>query len=186
MRRPALRSRVSPFGFKPKEEKTSVGNILAHRSMQLMYVGAQNGATGISETPWSSFMKRLPAWKIVAGLPMSSFVRTDSCRFGSPHQKAFRFMGVNANLDPLSKRCICVGKHLQIQGIYTKGSAIYTPALAEQLALVFKTAIIRAKDVVQADLGIDVKGLENQLVNEIVVSSAWKKKVVGHSERRVT
>ena len=174
MRRPALRSRVSPFGFQPKEEKTSVGNILAHRSMQLMYVGAQNGATGISETPWSSFMKHLPAWKIVAGLPMSSFVRTDSCRFGSPHQKAFRFMGVNADLDPLSKRCICVGKHLQIQGIYTKGSAIYTPALAEQLAMVFKTAIIRAKDVVQADLGIDVKGLENQLVNEIVVSSAWK------------
>ena len=38
----------------------------------------------------------------------------------------------------------------------------------------FKSAIIRAKDEVQANLGVDVKGLENQLVNEIVVSSVWK------------
>ena len=91
MRRPALRSRSFPFGFEPGEEKTSTGNMLAHRSMQLMYVGAQNEATVIAETPWSSFMKHLPAWKIVSGLSMSSFVRTDSCRFGSPHQKAFRF-----------------------------------------------------------------------------------------------
>ena len=71
MRRPALRSKTFPYGFDPLEEKTRVGNVLAHRALQLMYVGAQNGVGGIIENPWSSFMKTLPAWKHVGSLACS-------------------------------------------------------------------------------------------------------------------
>ena len=174
MRRPALRSQIVPFGFDPCEEKTSLGNLLAHRSMQLMYVGAQNDAVGMTETPWSSFMKHLPSWKSVSGLTASSFVRTDSCRFGSPHQKGFRFLGINLDLGPLSKRCTCVGKHVQIQGVYTKSSAIYTEELSKTIALVFKAGILKVKSLVHGSLDQSVKGLENQLCNEVALTSPWR------------
>ena len=173
MRRPALRSRSMPYGFSPSEEKTSVGNVLAHRSMQLMYVGAQNEIPGMAETPWSSFMKHLPAWKHIANLPFARFCRADSCRFGSPHQKAFRFLSVHLDLTNVSRRCQCTTKHLQIQGKYTKGSAIYTRELARNLALCFKNGILEVKKKVHEANSIDVKGLENQLCNEIVTSSKW-------------
>ena len=174
MRRPALRSQTVPFGFDPCEEKTSLGNLLAHRSMQLMYVGAQNDAVGMTETPWSSFMKHLPSWQSVSGLSASSFVRTDSCRFGSPHQKGFRFLGINLDLGPLSKRCICVGKHVQIQGVYTKSSAIYTEELSKAIALVFQAGILKVKSLVHGSLDQSVKGLENQLCNEVALTSSWR------------
>ena len=173
MRRPALRSKTRPFGFCPEEEKTSVGNVLAHRALQLMYVGAQNDTPGMTETPWSSFMKHLPSWKIVVGLPMSSFVRTDSCRFGSPHQKGFRFLSVHLDLHLLDKRCRCTARHIQVQGVYTKGSAIYTTELARNLALTFKAGILRAKDRTQESLSLEVKGLENQMCNEMASSLPW-------------
>ena len=173
MRRPALRSQATPYGFCPLEEKTSAGNVLAHRSMQLMYVGAQNEVPGIAETPWSSFMKHLPAWRHVACLPVSRFCRADSCRFGSPHQKAFRFLSVHLDLHDVSRRCQCKTKHLQIQGKYTKGSAIYTKELAMNLALCFKKGILEVKRKVHEENSLVVKGLENQLCNEIVTSSTW-------------
>ncbi len=156
MRRPALRSAAFPHGFDPSEEKTSVGNLLAHRALQLMYVGAQNGVGGIIENPWSSFMKTLPAWKHVNGLSCAHCVRADSCRFGSPHQKGFRFMAVHINLTRVAKRCVCVGKHLQVQGVYTKGSAVYTPELALQLSYCISDGIDRLKGEVAYEHGLDV------------------------------
>ena len=119
-------------------------------------------------------MKHLPAWKIIVGLLSSRFVRTDSCRFGSPHQKAFRFLGINLDLDPLAKRCVCKKKHDQIQGVYTKGSAIYTQDLARQLALVFKAGVLRLIGQVHSTLDIEVKGLENQLCNEVALTAEWE------------
>ena len=174
MRRPALRSRFVPFGFNTLHPQTSLGNRLAHRALQLMQIGAVNGVPCVVETPWSSFMKHLPAWKSIASLPVAQFVRCDSCRFGSPHQKGFRFMSVWCELGPVDKRCICKSKHLQIQGVYTKGSAIYTDALAESLALCFVAALNKRKLDTQEEHGLQVKGLENQMVNEVVQSSEWR------------
>ncbi len=173
MRRPALRSKIFPFGFVPSEEKTQVGNLLAHRALQLMFVGAQNEIGGIVENPWSSFMKLLPAWKHVNGLPCAQCVRADSCRFGSPHQKGFRFMSVHIDLSPVARRCQCKTKHLQVQGVYTKGSAVYTQELASQLSLCIARGIDRLKDKLAVENGLEVKGLETQICNEIALSSKW-------------
>ena len=175
MRRPALRSKAFPFGFRPGEEKTKTGNILAHRALQLMYVGAQNRVAGIIENPWSSFMKLLPAWQHVLSLRCSQCVRADSCQFGSPHQKGFRFMSVHLPISKLARRCCCKKKHLPVQGVYTKGSAVYTSELATEIAQCIAAGITKLKEELALENGLEVKGLETQICNDIVISSKWSK-----------
>ena len=174
MRRPALRSKDVPFGFDVGFPPTQLGNLLAHRSFQMVYVGAQNRAPCLLETPWSSLMKHLPGWKTIASLPCSQFVRCDSCRFGSPHQKGFRFMSVHCDLEPINKRCICKKKHLQVQGVYTKGSAVYTEELAEHIATCIASGLLRNRKCLEREHGLEVKGLESQFVNELASSCEWK------------
>ena len=140
MRRPRLRSKVRPLGFRPKEEKTECGNILACRSGQLMYVGARHDAIGLLETPYSSYMKHMPFWRILETYDAFRTVRCDSCRYGSPHLKSFRFLCLNLGTELISDRCCCTSRHVQIQGSLTKGSAIYTDKLAESIGLSFFNA----------------------------------------------
>ena len=121
MRRPRLRSASFPFGFRPCDSATSIGNVLAFRSGQLMYMAHRNAVVGLWETPFSSYMRHLRCWKIVAGLENAKEIRTDSCRFGSPHLKSFRFLCVHFDPQPLQLRCRCSSKHVQISGSLTKG-----------------------------------------------------------------
>ena len=174
MRRPALRSAEVPYGYDVWDPQTRTGNILANRSCQIMMVGAQNDAVGLLETPFSSRLKCMPAYKSVASLPQCQMVRTDSCRFGSIHQKGFRFLGLNISLDPIALKCTCARKHVQIQGAYTKGSAIYTPKLAEAIAQCFSKAILDLKARQEEEHRVQVKGLESQLVNSVALSSSWE------------
>ncbi len=78
------------------------------------------------------------------------------------------------DLDPLRVRCQCKTKHLQVQGKYTKGSAIYTDALAQRLAEVMHAAILAVIQKRARDELIDVRGQESALVNEVAISSQWK------------
>eukprot|EP00435_Cladocopium_sp_Y103_P028739 s1351_g7.t1 len=174
MRRPRLRSKESPFGFDPADHQTNVGNVLGQRGAQTMYVAAVNGAAGIMETTYSSYLKYLPGWKTVKSLEEAEEVRCDSCAFGSIHLKPFRFLGVNAELQRLSKRCECVEPHVRNEGGYTKASATYVPRLVDALAFCFADAIRRVQKAREEDLCVDVKGLENQLVNEVSLASHWE------------
>ena len=174
MRRPQLRSAECPYGFDTSDPQTRMGNVLSNRASQVMMVGAQNSAVGVLETPFSSKMKHMPAWKIIDALPQSSSVRSDSCRFGSIHQKGFRFLGINISLDAIALRCICKQKHVQVQGVYTKSSAVYTPRLAKAIAECFGRAILEARQKYEDEYGLQVKGLESQLVNHVALSSHWK------------
>lgn len=121
MRRPALRSSLKPFGHDPHQRQTHNGNLLAQRAIQLLYLCRVNDAAGLLETPFSRV----------------SFCRTDSCMLGSIHQKAFRFVSVNASLSRLRVRCDKSHKHVQICGSYTKSSAMYTPELGRLLAVTY-------------------------------------------------
>ena len=174
MRRPRLRDRNQPFGYEPLEENTQTGNVLAARSSQLMYVGAQNSSAGIMEAPYSSYMKHLPQWDIIRSLPEASETRCDSCRFGSPHLKSFRLLGLRVDLSSVSLRCQCTNRHLIVEGRYTKDSATYTDQLACALADVLADAILTAKEVIQDICEPSVKGLECQLTNEIMKTSEWR------------
>ena len=173
MRRPALRDRDHPFGFDPKDPQTDDGNMLAHRGFQSLAVAEGYGAAAMLETPNSSKMKNLPSWRNLAGRRRVSTVRCDSCRFGSPRLKSFKFLGVNVNMEEVALRCRCC-KHLQVAGQYTKKSATYTDALADAIASVFAKAILTIEAARNEVEDYEVDGKENVLANEVVKSSAWK------------
>ena len=174
MRRPALRDASHPLGFDVRDPQTAMGTLLANRACQVMKVADQNDAIGLLESPFSSKIKHLPAWKSIARLPSAMIVRSDSCRFGSIHQKGFKFMSVNADLSPIALRCNCTCKHVPVQGVYTKASAVYVEPLARGIAECIFAALELSKARIQESLDLDVKGLESQLVNEVVLTADWK------------
>ena len=174
MRRPKLRSPLVPFGYDPSNEQTKLGNILGQRTGQALRVAAVNGAAGIAETPYSSYLKYLPGWRLLRAMKHAEEVRCDSCQFGSIHLKPFRFLGINISLQRLSRRCQCRCKHVKIEGSYTKASATYVPDLVAALADCIFEAVCNIRDQRSQDLDLQVEGLENQLVNEVSLSSKWR------------
>ena len=126
MRRPALRSRLCPFGFRPRESQTHNGNLLCQRSCQLLFTGIQNDAIGLLEKPFTSLMKHMPSYKALMRKKTVFEVRTDSCMFGSIHQKSFALLGFGLNPDPFTRRCDKQHTHVKVEGSYTKSSATYT------------------------------------------------------------
>ena len=81
------------------------------------------------------------------------------CRFGSPHLKSFRLLGLRADLSSVSLRCQCTNRHLIVEGRYTKDSATYTDQLACALADVLADAIWTAKEVIPDICETSVKSL---------------------------
>lgn len=174
MRRPALRSAEAPFGFDPRDPQTRDGNVLAHRSLQLLKKAAVHRVSGVLERPFTAKTKHLPAYKAILSLPQASEVRADSCQFGSVHQKSFALLGINIDLRQLQRRCRCQTKHVPVEGARTKASAIYTPELAFALAWSFRHAIQHVESSDPLKENLPVHGLESQIVNEIAQSSHWE------------
>ena len=169
MRRPPLRSRLCPFGFRPRENQTHNGNLLCQRSCQRM----QNDAIGLLEKPFTSLMKHMPSYKALLAKDTVFEVRTDSCMFGSIHQKSFALLGFGLDPEPFIRRCDKQHQHVKVEGAYTKASATYTKELAEKIASSFETAIIKKKQELRDDGNLP-KGLENQLINSVALESEWK------------
>ena len=174
MRNPPLRSASSPFGFDPYDPQTRDGTELAHKSFEVMQSGEYNGVTGILENPWTSKIKFLPGYEIVAKGDHCDVVRCDSCAYGSIHLKSFLFMCVWAEVAPISKRCDGSHSHVLVQGQYTKQSATYVEDLAAALALVFAAGIRHLNDFLDHAQVPKCEGLESQLVNELCCSMPWE------------
>ncbi len=174
MRRPPLRDVSHPYGFDPRHEQTAVGNQLGQRGFQMLFVGRRNRVVGLLETPNSSKLKNMPSWKALASHPDVYATRCDSCRYGSIHLKSFKFLTVGMKLSHAALRCQCSQPHVPVQGAYTKLSATYTDLLAQALARDFVCAFeSMLRDDCESNDVIS-KGLENQLVNEVAISSIWK------------
>lgn len=173
MRRPPLRSRLCPFGFRPRENQTHNGNLLCQRSCQLLFTGLQSDAIGLLEKPFTSLMKHMPSYKTLLAKDPVFEVRTDSCMFGSIHQKSFALLGFGLDPEPFVRRCDKQHKHVKVEGAFTKASATYTKELAEKIASSFNVAILKKKQRLR-DEGEIPKGLENQLINSVALESEWK------------
>ena len=176
MRRPALRSRLVLYGFDPCDAHTKVGNLLFLRALQIMKKASIHRAAGLLERPFSALSKFLPPYQRALAWPGACEVRVDSCQYGSIHQESFSLLGVNLDLPATARRCQGKCQRVTIQGVYTKASAIYTPELAAALAWTSQHSISLIKKLRAEELAGPVGGLENQLVNEIMVSSSWEVK----------
>ena len=174
MRRPALRSKDQPYGFDPLHAQTATGNSLALRGLQCMELGRRFEVPGWLETPYSSKLKFLPPYIALRNKPETDFCRTDSCCFGSEHLKSFAFLSVLAPLHKVRKRCACLGKHVVVEGKFTKSSAIYTDLLAVALAELLIDAMLHQRSRAEEFDSIKVAGLENVLVNAVAQESSWK------------
>ena len=174
MRRPALRSRLVPYGHDPSDRQTFLGNLLVCRSLQILRVALINGSSALLETPFGALTRHLPPYKDFLRSPGVSMCRTDSCMFGSIHLKSFRFLGANVDLSGLSVRCSKDHEHVVVQGSYTKASATYVPKLAERIAKTLAESVIRLKACTFALDDPPTKGLESQAINSVALSADWK------------
>ena len=83
-----------PYGFDVSDPQTKTGTTLGLRALQCLSWGRYYGVPGWLETPFSSRLKSLPPFKVLRHKPGVDFCRTDSCQFGSTHQKSFAFLSV--------------------------------------------------------------------------------------------
>ena len=173
MRRPPLRSRLVPYGYNPLDNQTHNGNLLCQRSCQLLWVGLQNKAIGLLEKPFTSLMKHMPSYKALLDKKEVFEVRTDSCMFGSPHQKSFAMLGFGMDPTPFIRRCDRSHIHVKVEGSFTKASATYTDELANKIAYAFGIAIRGLKNSIKEE-GDVPKGLENQLINRLALGAPWE------------
>ena len=167
---PACRSYSNPRGFIPSSRKTHLGTTLALRALTLVFFAIMVGAIGVLEQPRLSKMAWLKEWRRLLSMGALEFW-TASCSFGSPVRKEVRFLAVGIDLSPLCKPCSRDHSHIRVEGRYTRESAKYTPLLAEALAHEFSQA--RRDCHVISSFKTDASGLENPLLNDIVLSSAW-------------
>ena len=78
MRRPALRTRWLPFGIDLSDPQTFVGTRLAYRALQVLDFCERHGVSGVVENLWTSKIRFLSGWEILASRENVQLVRCDS------------------------------------------------------------------------------------------------------------
>jgi len=123
LRRPRVRSKLFPGGFRVLEPFTREHNRLAWRTAFLMQLVIQGGNYFSVEQPGSSVMFRLDAFRrlISQGCVITSFC---FCQFGSPFKKPSKWLHNKPWLLELECKCTCksASEHFVIQGTFTSKS----------------------------------------------------------------
>ena len=182
---PMVRSYKCPRGFNQKSTKVWVGNRLAFFCLCLLWCALHAQVFALLETPRRSEMAWLTEWAYLLSLEGVVETFTASCSFGSPFQKEFRFLTANMQPHEICHPCTRDHEHVRIEGVLTKGSAVYCPALAASLAKLFHKHL-RAESKALNRVDIKTAGLEGLLTNELAkkacweVSSSWKWKGNSH------
>ena len=168
---PSHRTYADPRGDDLSIPKIWIGNRLAFASITLLFVALRLKKFGLGEQPRRSKMRWLQEWKRLLKLGAKEAFLA-SCRFGSPHQKEFCFVGVNMLVERLNFRCTRDHEHVRIQGRFTKPSATYTDDLAAELAGFFRDHLAAA-DAAKKRLSVAVSGLEDPVTNDLSLSLQW-------------
>ena len=155
------------------DPKTLEGTELALRSLALIKKGAEVEAPSGLEQPRRTKMKKLEEWQYLIDSRLAYETWLASCVYGSIHQKEFVFLATFEEFVDLHRKCPRNHVRTKIQGKYTKGSAIYTDALAEGIATAYDRALTRKLRVGRLREP-RCAGLENVLVNDLLISHTWK------------
>ena len=167
---PDLRSYENPLGYCRTHPRTLLGNILAFRSLSIMFVCALVQAPSGLEQPRLSKMAWLACWRFLLSKGFTESV-VASCQFGSPHKKEFRILSHMLSQEDLEVKCPGGHLHVPIQGKFTKPSAIYTPGVARHIAGEFKRSLEK-QNFDRRDEGSHV-GFESLVVNDLLCTADW-------------
>ena len=167
---PSVRSYEIPLGYDRQEKRTLHGNMHAFRSFVLLKVGRRKKKPCGLEQPLLSKMAWLSFWKTLRSLGFEESI-INSCAFGSPHKKPFRFLLYDLDAAGLSVKCPGGHKHIRIEGKYTKGSAVYVDGLGKHLAEGFAKTL-RSRRAWADDINVD--GFETPVVNDILDAGPWQ------------
>ena len=138
---PAVRSYREPLGFDRRNAKTFHGNLLAFRALVLLHVGRRCMTPCGLEQSRLSKMCWLSFWTSLLDVGFREAVIA-SCQFGCVHRKEFRLLCFLLDVDFLDARCRGGRSHdIQIQGKYTKPSAVYVDGVADHIASAFNAAL---------------------------------------------
>ena len=170
---PAVRSYSQPRGFQQKLPKVWIGNRLAFRCLALLWIALQCEVMALLEQPRRSKMAWLQEWLFLLSLPRVREISTASCAFGSPHQKEFRFLTCNMVPDSVIRKCSRDHEHVRIEGAITKGTAVYCPGLVKALGEMYERHL-RVHAWAEERTKLEVNGMEEALVNEVVKCSKWQ------------
>ncbi|CAK9106326.1 unnamed protein product [Durusdinium trenchii] len=142
--------------------------------LEILVSGRKCFVPGLCEQPWTPMMRFLQQWRALEMKDGIKTTRTDSCAFGSPHLKSFRFLSAWLETVDIEKKCDRSHHHIVVEGKYTKSSASYTFQLAKAIASCF-AASIRARQAALKDIEEgNVRGLENQLMNAVALQAPWR------------
>eukprot|EP00435_Cladocopium_sp_Y103_P040350 s366_g11.t1 len=169
---PPSRSYEQPRGFDPLCPKTLEGTELALRALTLMYLAAIYDIPALLEQPRRTKMKRLSEWRFLLENELAAETWLASCQYGSPHQKEFVFLATFEEVVKLHRKCSKDHDHIKIEGQWTKQSATYTDQLAEAVAGAFDKALNRKLRSERLQTP-KTEGLENVLVNDLLLSGGW-------------
>ena len=172
---PCLRSYRCPRGFRPKDPRTKKGTELALRAIAILFLCYRISVIALLEQPRRSKMAWLREWVAMLEHFAADETWLASCNFNSPHQKEFRLLGVNLNVQALNHPCTRDHSHVKIEGKYTKPSATYTDALAARFAQVIDEALSRKLRVDNYNR-LQINGLESLLSNDVALTAQWKVK----------
>ena len=168
---PSCRSYAEPLGYNRQEEKVIDGNTHAFRSFVLMNASLDFLIPSGLEQPFLSKMAWTFGWKSLLSRGCKE-AYIDSCQFGSPHKKPFRFLCHLLDVDSMTCRCKGGHKHIPIAGALTRPSAVYVDGLAYHVACHFKDAILRRRRELAAEP--DISGCESIVINDLLVARPWR------------
>ena len=120
LRRPRLRSKAQPAGFKVTDPLTALHSRLARLVAFLFCIVVWLGGYVSVEQPGGSVMFYLHCYRVLAELGCV-LTRMCSCSYGSPFMKPLQWLHNEPWMLQLGGTCTCPyrGKHLKVEGSFT-------------------------------------------------------------------
>lgn len=118
-----MRSKLEPFGFRPDEPATALGNRFAMRGGFILFLCYYYGVLCSIEQPGGSVMYQLHCYQQLIKAGFHS-IRFPFCSWGTPFQKLSWWLGNNPFLLKLRGTCTCgrKGSHFRVQGTFDRRS----------------------------------------------------------------
>eukprot|EP00435_Cladocopium_sp_Y103_P031907 s2497_g8.t1 len=158
------RSYGIPVGWDRNVPKVFLGNQLAFRCLILIYTCVRCLTPAELEQPKLSKMCLLAAWKWLLSIGCEEAV-VASCYFGWVHRKEPRLLVHLLDAEGMTRKCAGGHSHVQMQGAYAKGTAVYTDQVAEYFAEHFAKELYEQAE--ELELAEHV-GLESVLTNDVL------------------